>query len=199
MTMNGMREEIRMKDLQIDELEDEINGGGNIETVMTTNMGTAGNFDRQLTGGMRGSILHQQKSIDQLNAEIAKLQEKHVAYKRKNKALQDLLNEEATKFDKEIAKCEQLLNENKGMKTLLSHQDRGIRERDQAINERDLYIDKIEAKLKDVQQELAKKDILLKQTSSKGHAKNSRSTMLNPMLSHMAAAIERRAELREEL
>ena len=46
-----------MKDIQIDELEEEINGG-NIETVMTTNMATGGNFDRQLTGGMRGSILH---------------------------------------------------------------------------------------------------------------------------------------------
>lgn len=57
MTMNGMREEIRMKDLQIDELEDEMNGG-NIETI-NTNMGTAGNYDRQLTGGMKGSILHQ--------------------------------------------------------------------------------------------------------------------------------------------
>lgn len=46
-----------MKDIQIDELEDEINGGGgNIETVVTQ-LGTGGNFDRQLTGGMKGSII----------------------------------------------------------------------------------------------------------------------------------------------
>lgn len=50
-----------------------------------------------------------------------KLREKLVSYKRKNKELDTLLNEEATKLDKEIAKCEQLMAENKGMKDTINH------------------------------------------------------------------------------
>lgn len=54
-TMASLREDIRQKDQTIEELEEEI-GGGHIETVVT-HMGTAGNFERQHTGGMKGSIL----------------------------------------------------------------------------------------------------------------------------------------------
>jgi hypothetical protein len=45
-----------MRDQQIEELEEEITGG-NAETVMT-HMGT-GNFERQNTAGIKGSILQQ--------------------------------------------------------------------------------------------------------------------------------------------
>lgn len=104
-------------------------------------------------------------------------------------------------MDKEIAKSEQLLAESNRMRTLLAHQDKGIHDRDHALLERDMYIDKLEQKVKDLQSELEKKEIMLKQASSKSHTKNSRSTMLNPMLQHMAA-YERREEglqLRESM
>jgi|LauGreDrversion4_2_1035121.scaffolds.fasta_scaffold141759_2 hypothetical protein len=102
------------------------------------------------------------------------LREKLAEYANKNEELDTMLNEESDKLDLEIKKANSLLAENKQLKDTVMQADFELNERENEIVERDRYIDQLEGQIKNLEAEVTKKDMLIKNTN---HTKNSRSLM----------------------